>query len=191
MAKQFGDFLGKFLEYDPTVLTLAVQKYMHIRVRLDVFVLLKRKKKIQIGKDTIVYACFQYEKLSLFCFIYEKLGHGESFCPFRLQIEPSNIVFGWDLPLCAVAQRKGMVLSRWLRQTDGSQLSSDNMERSFQDSNGVKIYGSNSRGDLRDQSSNHNLILLKSSYLISNIESINWRNLGSGALSGIELIMGP
>ncbi|KAH1047757.1 hypothetical protein J1N35_038541 [Gossypium stocksii] len=30
----------------------------------------KRKKKIQICKDRTVYARFQYEKLSLFCFIY-------------------------------------------------------------------------------------------------------------------------
>ncbi|MBA0871487.1 hypothetical protein Goshw_026492 [Gossypium schwendimanii] len=34
-----------------------------------------------------------YEKLSLFCFIYGKLDHGESFCLFRTLIESSKIVF--------------------------------------------------------------------------------------------------
>ncbi|MBA0755498.1 hypothetical protein Gogos_021254 [Gossypium gossypioides] len=35
-----------------------------------------------IGKDRTAYARFQYEKLSLFCFIYGKLSHRESFFPF-------------------------------------------------------------------------------------------------------------
>ncbi|MBA0819801.1 hypothetical protein Gohar_025732 [Gossypium harknessii] len=39
--------------------------------------------------------------LSLFCFTYGKLGHGESFCPVRLRVDPSKIVFGWDTALQA------------------------------------------------------------------------------------------
>ncbi|MBA0642824.1 hypothetical protein Goklo_027165 [Gossypium klotzschianum] len=58
MAKQFGDFLGQFLEYDTTILTMGIQKFMRIRIRFDVTILLKRNKKILIGKDQIVYACF-------------------------------------------------------------------------------------------------------------------------------------
>ncbi|MBA0757992.1 hypothetical protein Gotri_021033 [Gossypium trilobum] len=84
MAKQFGDFCGKFIEYDTSRPSLGIQNFLRIRVCLDVTAPLKRKKKVLIGKSMIVYARFKYEKLSLFCFICGKLGHGESYCPFRL-----------------------------------------------------------------------------------------------------------
>ncbi|KAK5792371.1 hypothetical protein PVK06_033485 [Gossypium arboreum] len=93
-----------FIEYDTSILTLGLKKFMRIRARLDVSNPLKRKKKILIGKEMTVYARFQYKKLSLFCFISGKQGHSESFCPFRLRIEPVNIVFGWDISLRVVAR---------------------------------------------------------------------------------------
>ncbi|KAG8491258.1 hypothetical protein CXB51_014432 [Gossypium anomalum] len=119
------------------------------------------------------------------------LGYGESFCPFRLQIESSKIVFGWDLSLRAVAWRRGTVVSRWLRQADRSQLSSEKMEKKFQSSDEVKDSESNSRGDLWNQSSNTNLIPLKSNQLISNTGPVNWRNLGIGVLNSIDVVNGP
>lgn len=76
----------------------------------------------------IIYAQFKYEKLSLFCFICGRLGHGESYCPYRLRIEPSKIIFGWDLSLRAVPKRRAMVVSRWLREADGSQYKTVNLE---------------------------------------------------------------
>ncbi|MBA0625137.1 hypothetical protein Godav_010374, partial [Gossypium davidsonii] len=36
MAKQFGDFLGQFLENDTSISTMGIQKFMRIRIRLDV-----------------------------------------------------------------------------------------------------------------------------------------------------------
>ncbi|MBA0845637.1 hypothetical protein Goarm_022281 [Gossypium armourianum] len=62
IAKQFGDFLGQFIEYDTSILTTEIKKFICIRVPLDVSLPLKRKKKILIGKERTVYACFQYEK---------------------------------------------------------------------------------------------------------------------------------
>ncbi|KAG8476024.1 hypothetical protein CXB51_032867 [Gossypium anomalum] len=61
-----------FLEYDTSILTMGLKKFIRICVRLDISSSLKRKKKIQIGKKITVYPRFQYEKLSLFCFIYGK-----------------------------------------------------------------------------------------------------------------------
>ncbi|MBA0628118.1 hypothetical protein Godav_022888 [Gossypium davidsonii] len=52
-----------FLEYDTSILTMEIKKFMRIQIRLDVIILLKRKKKIQIGKGQTVYTSFQYEKL--------------------------------------------------------------------------------------------------------------------------------
>ncbi|MBA0654479.1 hypothetical protein Goklo_021481 [Gossypium klotzschianum] len=80
LAKQLGNFCGGFIGYDSATLTSGSKKYMRVR----------------------------YEKLSLFCFICGKLGHGESFCPLRLRIEPSKIVFGWDLSLRAVVGRRNL-----------------------------------------------------------------------------------
>ncbi|MFQ6634403.1 hypothetical protein Gotur_012097, partial [Gossypium turneri] len=120
MAKQFGNFCGDYLEYDTTFPTLGSQVFLRTRVRLDVTAPLKRKKKVLIGKSLIVYARFKYEKLSLFCFICGRLGHGESFCPLRLQIEPSKIIFSWDLSLRAASRRQNTMESRWLRTADGT-----------------------------------------------------------------------
>ncbi|PPD92765.1 hypothetical protein GOBAR_DD10294 [Gossypium barbadense] len=116
MAKQFGDFLGKFLEYDLSSRSVSSPSVMRIRVQLNVNDLLKRRKKVIIGSDRIFYARFQYEKLSLFCFICGKLGHGESFCPIRTRMDPENIVFGWDISVRAVARRRTNYSSRWLRK---------------------------------------------------------------------------
>ncbi|KAK5785859.1 hypothetical protein PVK06_040480 [Gossypium arboreum] len=61
---------------------------------------LNKKKKIILG-DRTYYARFQYEKLSLFCFICGRLGHGESFFPVRVKVDLTQIVFGWDITLRA------------------------------------------------------------------------------------------
>ncbi|MBA0604127.1 hypothetical protein Godav_016808 [Gossypium davidsonii] len=60
MAKKFGDFLGKFLDYDASIPFLSQVTHMHIHVCLDVTTPLKRKKKIKIEE-----AMFVYEKLKL------------------------------------------------------------------------------------------------------------------------------
>ncbi|MFQ6670996.1 hypothetical protein Gotur_035685 [Gossypium turneri] len=99
---------------------MGIKKVIRIQIRLDVTIPLKRKKNIQIGKDWTVYAYFQYKKLSSFCFIYGKIDHRESFFPFRTLIEPSKIVFGWDISLRVVVRRWNATVSKWLRKADGS-----------------------------------------------------------------------
>ncbi|KAG8491552.1 hypothetical protein CXB51_014809 [Gossypium anomalum] len=191
MAMQFGEFLGKLLEYDTFIPTLGLKKFMRIRVRLDISNPLKRTKRIQIGKATTVYARFQYENLSLFCFICGKLGHDESYCPFCLRIEPSKIIFGWDISLHTVARRHNAVVSRWLREADGSQWSNGNMESINQSSNWENDSGRNLKGDSWKQSSNPNLIPLKSGQQILTKGPDSWRNLGSGDLNGSGSKNGP
>ncbi|KAL4334119.1 hypothetical protein GQ457_07G004660 [Hibiscus cannabinus] len=114
IAKQFGNFIGRFLEYDPSQTFIGPSRIMGIKVTLDIRLPLKRKKKIVLRPDSFVYARFQYEKLSLFCFICGKLGHGESFCPVRLSIKPKDISFGWDISLKAPPCRGLQVASKWL-----------------------------------------------------------------------------
>ncbi|KAK5813250.1 hypothetical protein PVK06_028698 [Gossypium arboreum] len=137
MAEQFGNFLGQFLDYDTSFSLRGFHTYMHIKARLEVSKPLKqkKKKKILIGTDRVIYARFQYEKLSLFCFICGKLGHGESFCLFRTSIEPSKIVFRWDITLRAVARRRSVSANKWLRDADGSDWNELNKERNFRGNN--------------------------------------------------------
>ncbi|GMI99100.1 hypothetical protein like AT3G31430 [Hibiscus trionum] len=81
MAKQFGKFIGQFLEYDSKLVITGRKQYMRIKVGVHINCPLKRKKKISLGKDRTVYVFFQYEKLSLFCFICG-LGTGKAFAHF-------------------------------------------------------------------------------------------------------------
>lgn len=56
MAKQFGDFLGQFLDYDAKSISMCYRSYMRIRVRIDVRNLLKKRKKIVLGSKSCIYA---------------------------------------------------------------------------------------------------------------------------------------
>ncbi|KAL4367491.1 hypothetical protein GQ457_05G032910 [Hibiscus cannabinus] len=94
---------------------------MRIKVILNANHPLKHKKKIAYlhwgrGEGRSVYARFQYEKMIIFCFICGRLGHGDSFCPLRLTMDPKDVVFGWDLSLRSLTRRGSSVLSRWLRE---------------------------------------------------------------------------
>lgn len=74
MAKQFGNFIGEFVEYDLKQLNRGFQSYMHIRVKVNVKKPLKRRKNIVVpSSSSRVYARFQYEKLFLFCFSSDRL----------------------------------------------------------------------------------------------------------------------
>ncbi|KAH1122442.1 hypothetical protein J1N35_005602 [Gossypium stocksii] len=108
-ARQLGDFVGKFLKYDTSLIAKGVGSYIHIRVILDVRLPLKRKKRIGVGHNKFLYVSFQYERLPLFCFFCRKLGHGESYCDLRLSLESQQIVFGWDASLRVVPRRGGKV----------------------------------------------------------------------------------
>lgn len=164
---------------------------MRIRERLDVTVPLKRRKNIQIGKEKTVYARFQYEKLSLFYFICGKSGHGESFCPLQLRIEPTNISFGWDLSLRAELWRCGKADSRWLRQSDGSLWSKPEKEGSNQSNKWLSDLGNANRRESWQQYSNPNLIPLNPSQQFVNYESDSRRNLGSSVIQSNNSDSGP
>ncbi|MBA0567436.1 hypothetical protein Golob_012173 [Gossypium lobatum] len=80
MARQFRNFLGQFLEYDVKSLNKGYGGYIRIHVRIDVRNPLMRRKKLISGNKGCTYARFQYEKLSIFCFLCGRLGHLEGFC---------------------------------------------------------------------------------------------------------------
>ncbi|TYH21133.1 hypothetical protein ES288_A04G018000v1 [Gossypium darwinii] len=81
---------------------------MRIRVRIDVRNPLMRRKKLILANKGCTYARFQYERLSIFCFLRGRLGHPERFCPAKIVHGKKELVFEWDLSIKAVP-RKAMV----------------------------------------------------------------------------------
>ncbi|MBA0635427.1 hypothetical protein Godav_024387 [Gossypium davidsonii] len=49
IAKELGDFIGKFMEYDSKILSRDVRTFLRIRVQLDVRRLLKQEKKDDVS----------------------------------------------------------------------------------------------------------------------------------------------
>ncbi|MBA0629242.1 hypothetical protein Godav_023831 [Gossypium davidsonii] len=80
-------------------------KDLMIRVQLDVRNPLKRKKKLILSRLRNTHATLKYEKLTLLCFIYGVLGHGDSFCPVRLNHGGKEMQLGWDLSLHVLSRR--------------------------------------------------------------------------------------
>ncbi|MBA0712746.1 hypothetical protein Golax_011824 [Gossypium laxum] len=85
---QLGDFVGKFMEYDTSLVTRGGSKFMQIRVLIDVNLPLKRKKRISI----------------------------EGYCEVRLTLGSQQVKFGWDLSLRTTPRGGGQVVSKWLRE---------------------------------------------------------------------------
>ncbi|MBA0566900.1 hypothetical protein Golob_011673 [Gossypium lobatum] len=106
-----GNFIGAFEEYDLRQISNGVNQYLHIRVRIDVRFSFKRRKKIQISLSNFIYARFQYEQLTLFCFICGRLGHGDSFCPIRLNRDFKETEIGWDISLRAPMRKASTTTS--------------------------------------------------------------------------------
>lgn len=116
LVKQLGNFISRFLEYDSEGLARGQWSYMHIRVCMDIWLPLKRKKRLLFSPRNIGYVFFRYEHLTLFCFFWSKLRHNDSFVRIECfwvskclrwiriyqvglnQNAPSQwVVFGWEI----------------------------------------------------------------------------------------------
>ncbi|KAA3453178.1 reverse transcriptase [Gossypium australe] len=113
LARQLGDFLGKFLEYDTSDLGKGKRNFMRVRAQLDVRQPFKRKKKVSFaGKCS--YIRFKYERFTLFCFYYGRLGHNDSYCEAKMLVGVEVVSMGWDLSLRAQSKRALAMNSIWL-----------------------------------------------------------------------------
>ncbi|MBA0873946.1 hypothetical protein Goshw_009577, partial [Gossypium schwendimanii] len=100
IAKQLGEFVGEFLEYDTKNLERGLNNYMQIRVKMDVRRQLRRKKKL-------MYA----------------LGK----CSMVKGLEIAEM--GWDLSIQAQSRRVMTISSRWLRREGVGGINDDRVER--------------------------------------------------------------
>lgn len=127
LAVQMGNFVGKFLDFDRQAVQLGFTGVLRVRVAVDIRKLLRRKKKILLPSGMSHFIQFAYEKLTLFCFICGKLGHGEGFCPLRILQDNQDFVFGWDLSLRAPGRRATVPVSKWLREDGGGGLNKESI----------------------------------------------------------------
>ncbi|TYG47085.1 hypothetical protein ES288_D11G309800v1 [Gossypium darwinii] len=61
MARQFGNFIGTFLDNYMKTMGTGYRGFIRIGVRIDVMGLLKRRKKIILSQNHSLYARFQYK----------------------------------------------------------------------------------------------------------------------------------
>lgn len=83
MARQLGNIIGEFLDYDTVIISKGIKKFMRIKVKLDVRNPLRRRKRIVYG--VIKQLLFTFNTINcLFYFLCGRLEHRESFCFLRL-----------------------------------------------------------------------------------------------------------
>ncbi|MBA0792610.1 hypothetical protein Gohar_017094, partial [Gossypium harknessii] len=114
IAKQFGDFIGTFVDYDVKTIAAGLRNYMWIRVKIDIRQSLKRKKKLIVVKKEF-FATFKYERLTTFYFLCGKLGHSENCCPKRMIEGRKELPLEWDISLKASPRQAATGSSIWLR----------------------------------------------------------------------------
>ncbi|CAN1786969.1 Uncharacterized protein At4g02000 [Linum perenne] len=115
VGRALGDYIGKFLEYDPNSLYGGPDSYMRIRVRVDVRQSLKREKRVRKAGGETTVCKFQYERLPDFCYICGKMGHTDRFCEVLFRVPENQIVRLWDKTLRAPTRRdKQREGDRWL-----------------------------------------------------------------------------
>ncbi|MBA0557631.1 hypothetical protein Golob_014687 [Gossypium lobatum] len=102
MAQQFGNFLGP----------------------------LKRRKKIILATDRIIYARFQYKRLPVFCFFCGRLGNSKIFCPIWIIHSKKEMSLEWDLMLRATPKQALVGTSCWFKE-EGAISKLNDIRRSF------------------------------------------------------------
>jgi hypothetical protein len=115
-----GNYIGEFLEYDEKNDSLPWQKFMRIRVLVDVRLPLKRYKKIKKGEGDSKLVHFKYERLGTFCYVCGLLGHSESRCPKLFDMTETDGARGWSPELRADTGRRQGIESKWIRHGDDS-----------------------------------------------------------------------
>lgn len=90
---------------------------MRIKAQIDIRRPSKRKKQV-LFNGRCSYVRFKYERLSLFYFYCDRLGHSDSFCKVKMLLEVEIVELGWDLSLRAQSCRALSMNSIWLRKED-------------------------------------------------------------------------
>lgn len=145
IGRQLGNFFGSFVRYDPNNNSSIWREFMRVKIKVDVRLPLKRRKKIcsKNRKESIVNC--KYEKLADFCFVCGMLSHTERFCKKRIEGGGDSVTRDWGSWLRAPPRRgAAQGRSKWLREEGddrwGGNFGSDR-DQGFQNSNLAKSGG--------------------------------------------------
>ncbi|XP_060965059.1 uncharacterized protein LOC133034062 [Cannabis sativa] len=118
VAKDIGNYIGKFLKTDPNDFKSVWRDYLRIRVSICVDVPLKKSMKLQKRNGPICYVKFRYEDLTTFYFVYGILGHFERFCEKAFDTPPHLLTKPYDIELKATPRRRNHTIgAKWLKPT--------------------------------------------------------------------------
>ncbi|MBA0849129.1 hypothetical protein Goshw_011811, partial [Gossypium schwendimanii] len=95
LAKNLGNVLGSFLDYDTEVNRNRLNSYMRIRVRLDIRQPLLRWKKIRKQGKGCLDASFNHERIPTICYLCDLIGYSESNCRKLIDIGEGEVVRAW------------------------------------------------------------------------------------------------
>ncbi|PNX92542.1 ribonuclease H [Trifolium pratense] len=110
---------------------MMVEKYMRVRVRVDVRNPLKIEKKINLIGGGGELVKFKYERLGSFCFVCGILGHSENKCEVKYAMARDDGRRSWSNEIRAEIRRPGgRFESRWLRKDSNINLSAAANEQS-------------------------------------------------------------
>ncbi|KAK5792868.1 hypothetical protein PVK06_033994 [Gossypium arboreum] len=63
LARKLGDFIRQFIQCDAALISKGERRYQRFRIKVDVRLALKRKKKLSLRQGKEGYAYIQYEGL--------------------------------------------------------------------------------------------------------------------------------
>lgn len=116
VGKHLANYIGEFVDYDPSNNSCVWRAYMRLRVRVDVRQPLKKNRRVRMEGGDWCVVTFKYEKLTTFCFVCGILGHSEQSCEVLFAKAVDDGVREWGVDLRADTRRSGGGAgSRWLR----------------------------------------------------------------------------
>lgn len=112
VGKTLGNYIGEFLDYDPSNDSCVWRTYMRIHVKVDVRQPLKKNRKVRMEGGDWCLVQFKYEKLTSFCFICGLLGHVEQYCDDLFAKGVDDGARGWGVELRVEVRRGRTVGNR-------------------------------------------------------------------------------
>lgn len=144
MAKEIGEALGGFIEFDNSD-PLGWEEFMRIKVRIDLNKPLRRGLKIgQMGGST-KWIDVKYERLSDFCYFCGRLGHVDRDCSFHERYEDSTeeLVYQYGPWLHASPHRRhkppSQTCERERQWLEGFRKGKTGTIRGYSDPNAIKL----------------------------------------------------
>lgn len=145
MAIHIGNYLGKFVKFDPKSFDGFWKACLRIRVLVDITKPLKPRMRIKkLGSDWNILR-FKYERLPNFCFYCGIIGHSDKFCELKFEANSDQRDLKFDISIRATMK---LILSkpgeRWLSNPMGlgkSTASNQTTDMGVEENEGQQVGG--------------------------------------------------